>query len=50
MEKNGTHADSARRQRGEDMAEDFEIQDGILIRYHGCGTEVVIPDRVQEIG
>ncbi len=29
---------------------DFEIKDSILIRYHGCGGEVVIPDGVTVIG
>lgn len=30
--------------------EDFEIKDGVLIKYHGSDTDVVIPDTLTEIG
>ena len=32
------------------MNQDFEIKNGVLIRYHGAGGHVIIPDSVTSIG
>ena len=32
------------------QSSDFEIKDGVLVRYRGIGGEIVIPDGVTEIG
>ena len=34
----------------ESIDSDFEIKDGVLVKYHGEGGEVVIPDSVTDIG
>jgi hypothetical protein len=34
----------------ESFSKDFEIEDGVLNKYHGRGGDVVIPDGVTEIG
>lgn len=35
---------------GETVDPDFEIENGVLVAYHGSDSEVVIPDTVTEIG
>ena len=30
--------------------EDFEIQDGVLVKYRGAGGDVVIPEGAESIG
>ena len=33
-----------------DILQDFEIQNGVLIKYNGYAAEVIIPDSVTSIG
>lgn len=39
-----------RLKNGETIDSDFEIENGVLVAYHGSDSEVVIPDTVTEIG
>ena len=43
-------ADSEKRAAEETDVQDFEIENGVLVRYHGLGGRVVIPDSVTSIG
>lgn len=36
--------------KGETASDDFEISDGVLVKYHGPGGIVAIPDGVRKIG
>ena len=43
-------ADPEKRAAEETDVQDFEIENGVLVRYHGLGGHVVIPDSVTGIG
>lgn len=43
-------ADPEKRAAEETDVQDFEIENGVLVRYHGLGGRVVIPDGVTSIG